>query len=296
MAAVCCRSRRAGGASGDRVDDELRELEDALGADPEDALPRYERARTLARSGATEAALAEFDALLAEFPDDADYLLGRAQMLARLGQNAAAVETAERALDFAPDYEDVWQLRLQLAERAVTMRRSPRCAPRSRRASPTRAGGGRRPLRSNTGAGFRRASAPIASRTARPIGAGSSCASTGRLPRPACCLARSRAANDSKSPTVARCRRQLEGAAGVAASAPLSAVTKDARFLPDARALGRCDAGLGGRMGDGVRLSPARLCDRRRVELFVHGRKVHRRLSHSLPTRPLAPVGWPIRP
>ena len=53
-----------------------------------------------------------------EFPDDADYLLGRAQMLARLGQNAAAVETAERALDIAPDYEDVWQLRLQLAERA----------------------------------------------------------------------------------------------------------------------------------------------------------------------------------
>ena len=81
-------------------------------------MPRYERARTLARSGATEAALAEFDALLAEFPDDADYLLGRAQMLARLGQNAAAVETAERALDIAPDYEDVWQLRLQLAERA----------------------------------------------------------------------------------------------------------------------------------------------------------------------------------
>lgn len=83
----------------------------------EDPLARYERATTLARSGAAEAALAEFDALLADFPDDADYLLGRAQMLARLERNAAAVETAERALALAPDYEDVWQLRLRLAQR-----------------------------------------------------------------------------------------------------------------------------------------------------------------------------------
>jgi YaiO family outer membrane protein len=79
---------------------------------------RYERARTLARSGATEAALAEFDALLADYPNDADYLLGRAQMQARLGDTAAAIETADRALALAPGYEDVWQLRLQLAERA----------------------------------------------------------------------------------------------------------------------------------------------------------------------------------
>src|SRR5688572_6585967 len=81
----------------------------------QDASPsqRYEYAKALAASGATEVALTEFDALLAEFPDDADYLLGRAQMQARLGRNAAAVETAERALRLAPDYEDVWQLRLR---------------------------------------------------------------------------------------------------------------------------------------------------------------------------------------
>lgn len=78
---------------------------------------RYERARSLARSGATVAALAEFDALLADYPNDADYLLGRAQMQARLGETAAAMETADRALALAPGYEDVWQLRLQLAER-----------------------------------------------------------------------------------------------------------------------------------------------------------------------------------
>jgi YaiO family outer membrane protein len=78
---------------------------------------RYERARSLARSGATEAALMEFDALLADHPNDADYLLGRAQMQARLGETAAATVTADRALALAPGYEDVWQLRLQLAER-----------------------------------------------------------------------------------------------------------------------------------------------------------------------------------
>jgi YaiO family outer membrane protein len=88
----------------------------ALGA--ESVSQRYDRARSLARSGATVAALAEFDALLADYPNDADYLLGRAQMQARLGETAAAIETADRALALAPGYEDVWQLRLQLAERA----------------------------------------------------------------------------------------------------------------------------------------------------------------------------------
>lgn len=94
------------------------ELEGTVNAEPGYPSLRYEHARALALSGATEAALAEFDALLTEFPDDADYLLGRAQMQARLGRDAAAVETAERALRVAPDYEDVWQLRLQLAMRA----------------------------------------------------------------------------------------------------------------------------------------------------------------------------------
>lgn len=85
--------------------------------DPPSTSQRYDLARSFARSEGTEAALAEFDALLAEFPDDVDYLLGRAQMLARLGRNAEAIETADRALALAPDYEDVWQLRLGLAQR-----------------------------------------------------------------------------------------------------------------------------------------------------------------------------------
>jgi YaiO family outer membrane protein len=96
----------------------LRELDAALDVEPNNTALRYQRARTLALAGSPEAALAEFDALAAQFPADADYLLGRAQMQARLGRDAEAVESTERALALAPDYEDVWQLRLRLAERA----------------------------------------------------------------------------------------------------------------------------------------------------------------------------------
>lgn len=94
-------------------------LERALRATPDNTSLRYELARVLGYSGSTEAALAQFDALLARYPDNADYLLGRAQMLARLGRDAEALEATARALRLAPDYEDVWRLRLRLAERST---------------------------------------------------------------------------------------------------------------------------------------------------------------------------------
>jgi len=94
-------------------------LERALKSQPDDAALRYELARVLGLLGSTEAALAEFDALLERDPENADYLLGRAQMLARLERDAPALETTERALRLAPDYEDIWELRLRLAERAA---------------------------------------------------------------------------------------------------------------------------------------------------------------------------------
>jgi YaiO family outer membrane protein len=99
----------------ERAQDEIeRALEDA----PGDTTLRYQHARVLGLAGATGAALAEFDALLADYPDDADYLLGRAQMLARLDEDAAATATVARAIELAPDYEDLWRLRLQLADRS----------------------------------------------------------------------------------------------------------------------------------------------------------------------------------
>lgn len=96
------------------------ELERALRTEPENSALRYRLARVLGFSGATEAALAEFDSLLSSHPDDADYSLGRAQMLARLGRDAEALEETARGLSLATDYEDVWRLRLQLAERGTS--------------------------------------------------------------------------------------------------------------------------------------------------------------------------------
>jgi YaiO family outer membrane protein len=95
------------------------ELERALHEQPQDPALRYRLATVLGFAGATEAALAEFDALLSTYPSNADYLLGRAQMLARLGRDAQALDETARALALAPDYEDVWRLRLQLAERGA---------------------------------------------------------------------------------------------------------------------------------------------------------------------------------
>jgi YaiO family outer membrane protein len=94
-------------------------LEQALLAEPANPALRYELARVLGLSGLDESALAEFDALLALYPENADYLLGRAQMLARLGRDGAAMEATERAASLAPQYEDVWELRLRLAERTA---------------------------------------------------------------------------------------------------------------------------------------------------------------------------------
>ena len=93
-------------------------LEQALLARPADAGLRYELARVLGHLGLAELALAEFDTLLALHPENTDYLLGRAQMLARLGQDEAAIEATKHASSLAPHYEDVWELRLRLAERA----------------------------------------------------------------------------------------------------------------------------------------------------------------------------------
>lgn len=95
------------------------ELESALKERPEDTTLRYQLARVLGYAGLNEEALTEYDSLLSRYPEDADYLLGRAQMLGRLGQTAEALGVAERALVLAPDYEDLWQLRLQLAESAA---------------------------------------------------------------------------------------------------------------------------------------------------------------------------------
>jgi YaiO family outer membrane protein len=122
LLAACCALAVEGQdfESAIRAGDYVRaraELERALRERPQDAELRYRLGTVLGFSGATEAALAEFDTLLSTYPGNADYRLGRAQMLARLGRDAEALEETARALELAPGYEDVWRLRLQLAER-----------------------------------------------------------------------------------------------------------------------------------------------------------------------------------
>jgi YaiO family outer membrane protein len=92
------------------------ELEELLTEQPDDPELRYQLARVFGFSGQNVEALAEYDRLLSRFPANADYLLGRAQMLGRLGRTAEALRVTESALELAPDYEDLWQLRLWLAD------------------------------------------------------------------------------------------------------------------------------------------------------------------------------------
>lgn len=93
------------------------ELESLLADDPENTEWRYQLARVLGYSGQHQAALGEYAYLTASHPDNADFLLGQALTLARLGRSGEALAITGRAVELAPDYEDIWRLRLQLAER-----------------------------------------------------------------------------------------------------------------------------------------------------------------------------------
>lgn len=95
------------------------ELASSLSEQPDDAELRYQLARVLGYSGRNEESLAEYERLLVQHPANADFMLGRAQMLGRLGRTDEALRVTASALELAPDYLDLWQLRLQLAERTA---------------------------------------------------------------------------------------------------------------------------------------------------------------------------------
>jgi YaiO family outer membrane protein len=115
---TCAQEWRSAISAGD-YDRARIELERELNAQPDDPELRYQLGRVHGYAGNNEAALAEYDRLLAQYPANADYLLGRAQMLGRLGRTDEALRVTGDALELAPDYLDLWQLRLQLAERAA---------------------------------------------------------------------------------------------------------------------------------------------------------------------------------
>lgn len=85
-------------------------LEAAVAAQPELSDERDALARSCARAGRHEAALAHYDALLAQDAGNVDWLLGKSQALVALGRPREALPLLERGREIAPAYEDVWRL------------------------------------------------------------------------------------------------------------------------------------------------------------------------------------------
>jgi len=96
---------------------EIRALESAIAARPDDYTARAELARLLGRAGRYEEALSQYDGLVQAFPDDVDHSLARAYVLSWLGRDQEALRELERARVLAPDYQDVWQLEIRVLER-----------------------------------------------------------------------------------------------------------------------------------------------------------------------------------
>jgi YaiO family outer membrane protein len=84
-------------------------LEAAVAAKPDDTEARDALARSCARGGEPEAALAQYDRLLAYDAGNADWLLGKSQALMALGRPREALPYLEDARRRAPAYEDVWR-------------------------------------------------------------------------------------------------------------------------------------------------------------------------------------------
>jgi YaiO family outer membrane protein len=85
-------------------------LQSRVAATPDDTDARYELARSCARAGRQQEALAHYDRLLEHDGNNADWLLGRAQAQVALGHPREALVTLERARAVAPGYEDVLNL------------------------------------------------------------------------------------------------------------------------------------------------------------------------------------------
>lgn len=91
-------------------------LEAAVAAQPENAETRDALARSCARAGEHEAALAQYDALLARDAGNVDWLLGKSQALVALGRPREALPLLADARRRAPAYEDVWRLNINVLQ------------------------------------------------------------------------------------------------------------------------------------------------------------------------------------
>lgn len=84
-------------------------LQAAVAANPDLSDERDALARSCARAGRHDAALAHYDTLLAVNPDNVDWLLGKSQALVALQRPREALPLLERGRKVAPGYEDVWR-------------------------------------------------------------------------------------------------------------------------------------------------------------------------------------------
>jgi len=82
----------------------------AVTANPDNLDARDALARTCARAGRHDEALAHYDFLLARDAGNVDWLLGKSQALIALQRPREALPVLERARSVAPKYEDVWRL------------------------------------------------------------------------------------------------------------------------------------------------------------------------------------------
>lgn len=93
-------------------------LEARLAADPANTDLRYELARSCARAGRADAALAQYETLLAVDGGNPDWLLGKGQSLTALGRPREALAPLEQARAASPRYEDIWRANITALEAA----------------------------------------------------------------------------------------------------------------------------------------------------------------------------------
>jgi len=90
----------------DRVDDALRDVEEALKLDPGHVEAHYLRASVLAFLGRTEEALEDYGAVIRATPDAPQAYLERGRLRASLLESAEAEADFTRAIELAPTLED----------------------------------------------------------------------------------------------------------------------------------------------------------------------------------------------
>lgn len=91
-------------------------LQTAVAANPDRHDDRDALARSCARAGDHEGALAHYETLLAVNPDNVDWLLGKSQALIALQRPREALPPLERGRALAPAYEDIWRSNIAALE------------------------------------------------------------------------------------------------------------------------------------------------------------------------------------